>query len=179
VSVAGPELAGLAGLPDQVWNRANSWFDYYLRDRQTTPIPTMSQVIFNVFHSDDDIELYDSWEDVTSSYSSFHLDKHESLTVDRVNNKFIPLTSNNTYTLKAGEELSSLTTGKTAHINGGIAFISATVRAVVDFPRHFIMPFIDRLRAGVWVSDRLTSTMRIRGVPSMTLSIIPQVILRM
>jgi hypothetical protein len=176
---AGPELAGLVGLPDQVWNRANIWFDYYLRDRQTTPITTMSQVIFNVFHSDNDIDTYNSWDEVTSSYSRFYLDKREGLTMDKSQQKSI-LTYfehdvNNTYSLSGGSELSSLTTGKSAHINGGIAFISATVRAVVDFPRHFIMPLIDRIRAGVFVSDRFKTTLRIRGVPMMSLTIIPQV----
>lgn len=176
---AGPELAGLVGIPDPVWNRANSWFDYYLRDREVTPIPTLPQVIMSVFHSDNDVDTYNSWKEVTSSYVRFYLDKREELSTDRLQYKSIQTyfeSANTTYTLAADTELSSLTTGKSAHINGGVAFISATVRAVVDFPRHFIMPLIDRIRAGVWVSDRLKSTMRIRGVPTMSLTVIPQVL---
>lgn len=161
---AGPEASGLFGIPNAAWTRANEWFDHYLRDGQTTPLPTMSTVLMDVFNDNsNDVESYDSIDDLVTVYNNFYLGKREALSLKSVTN---PRTLNVTVLakeMKNGEELSSLTTGKGAHINGGIALVSATVRAVVDYPRHFIMPLIDRLRAGVWVSDRMHDTLHIRG----------------
>jgi predicted acyl esterase len=169
-------MSGLFGIPNQAWTRANSWFDYYLRDQQTTPMPDMGTVLLDVFNDNsNDVESYDTLEEVTTHNNNFYLDKREALPLvsqseARGNNNVTTFVRD----FKAGQELSSLTTGKSAHINGGIAFVSATVRAVVDFPRHFIMPVIDRVRAGVWVSERMSDTLRIRGVPTMSLTIVPQ-----
>jgi hypothetical protein len=175
---AGPEASGLFGIPNQVWTRATTWLDYYLKDQKTTPIESMSTVIMDIFNDNSkDVESYENLDEMISVYNNFYLDKRERLPLVS-QTKWIEGTNRTLITSepKDGEELASLLTGKSAHINGGIAFVSATIRAVADFPRNFIIPVIDRARAGVWISDRFKSTLKIRGVPKMSLTIVPQVI---
>ena len=50
---AGPELPGIIGLPDQVWDRAGEWLDYYLLQGQAGTDASMSPVIFNTMNGNE------------------------------------------------------------------------------------------------------------------------------
>jgi predicted acyl esterase len=156
---AGPELVGLLGLPDQVWNRASQWNNYYVRDSKTDKLAAMAPVIFNTFN-DGEIEAYNSWEEVTNSYINYQLDSNEHLTLSK--------------NLRSKEgELSVISTGKNAVIWGGIAFITATVRSMIEKPLHFAMNWINRDHAAVFITPTFSYTTRIRGTAKLNVNIIP------
>lgn len=159
---AGPELPGLLGLPDQVWKRAGDWMDYYVRDAKTDLISSMAPIVFNVFDSSD-IEAYNTWGDVTNQFATFSLDTNEVLTATAVVKKSQDATP-----------LATITTGHNAGIWGGIAFITATVRAIIEQPLHFTLGLLKRQNAAVFVSSPFSSTQRIRGTAKLHLELIPQ-----
>lgn len=160
---AGPELPGLLGLPDQVWKRAGDWMDYYIRDSKTDLISSMPPVVFNIFDSSD-IEGYASWEDVTNQYANFALDTNEALTFQPSSIKKITDST----------PLATIAAGENAGIWGGIAFITATVRSIIEQPLHFTLSLIQRKHAAVFVSSPFSTIQRIRGTAKLHLEMIPQ-----
>jgi predicted acyl esterase len=160
---AGPELPGLLGLPNQVWTRAVEWNDYYLASNHNDVYADMPLVVFNTMNGDE-IETYDSWESITTKSLTFGLAKNENLnalnSVKDLNSTF-------------GSVLASITTGANANINGGVAYISSTVRAYIDVQRRFEMHHIDRKRGAVFVSSSLDSDYNFRGIPTFDLKFKP------
>jgi predicted acyl esterase len=162
---AGPELIGLLGLPDQVWNLAAQWNDYYVRDAKKDTLTSMSAIVFNTFNGDE-IESYMKWEEVTNAWSTYQLDTNEHLTLSTTSKNKKPL-------VKEGE-LTTIVAGENANIYGGIAFITATVRSYIQQPLHFAMNLIKRQYAAVFQTDAFAYTTRIRGTAQVTLNIIPK-----
>jgi predicted acyl esterase len=135
---------------------------YLLNNHATSEInPTMPNIIFNTMNGDE-IESFDDWNEVTTSNLVFQFDTKENLA--DVSSKSLSFSS---------DILQSITTGKGAGINGGIAFISSTVRAYVDVQRRFEMALLDRLRGAVFVSNRFKSDYQFRGIPKLKLNIQP------
>ena len=158
---AGPELVGLFGLPDQIWTRAEQWNDYYVRDAKKDALSAMAPIIFNTFNSDA-IEGYKTWEEVTNSFTTYQLDSNEHLTLSNKNLR------------SKDDALVSIETGKNANINGGIAFVTATVRSLLQKPLHFNMGLIKRNYAAVFQTEPFAYTTRIRGTAKINLNIIPK-----
>lgn len=166
---AGPELPGLIGLPDQVWNRAGQWLDYYLlfqSGKGTDNALSMAPVIFNTMNGQE-IDEYASWADVSSSNLQFSFASRERLV----------LTATSPSGKGAGaveEELEVITTGSGITVNGGIPFITETVEAYTDIQKPFEMALIDRVRGAVFESDRLGAAYKFRGIPTLNLHFIPE-----
>jgi predicted acyl esterase len=55
-----------------------------------------------------------------------------------------------------------------------VAFITATVRAYVNQPKRFEMVTIKRAHGAVFQTGKLKYSMRIRGVPTLKLNIVPK-----
>lgn len=159
---AGPELPGLFGVPDQVWTRAYQWMDYYVRDANTDQITSLPMVIMNNMENGES-EGYPTWEAVTDSSVTYELDRNEQLNAvsSKLESKF-------------GDDVSTITTGKDANINGGIAFITATVRSYINKPLHFNMRNIHRKYGAVFQTGKLAYSMRIRGNPTLKLNFVPK-----
>jgi predicted acyl esterase len=163
---AGPEARGLFGLPDQVWTRANQWNDYYVRDAKTDKIADMPSIILsNSVNDEEAIETYNTWEEVTDSFLTFEFQSNEHLSVSE--NK-LDLHEN------TEEPLATIITGTNAQINGGVAFITATIRSSFKKPLYFNMSDITREYAAVFQTDQLSSTTKIRGTTEVNLNIIPK-----
>lgn len=159
---AGPELPGIFGLPNQVWSRAGEWNDFYLLNGnfgQPSPLPL---IIFNVMKGDE-IEEYESWDEVSNGALTFELKEDENLA--SISSSYLP---------SSDGILASILSGENANINGGIPYITSTIRAYPEFPKHFKMWDIKRKYAAVFVSDKLRSSYRLRGVPNLKLSYVPQ-----
>lgn len=159
---AGPEIPGLFGLPDQVWTRAGQWNDFYLSGDGEGGDPDMAAVTFNTKNGDE-IESYDSFKDVTTSYLSFQLSDNERL-LSAEADAGLPT-----------DVLSSIRAGRSANISGGVAYISETVQAYKDVQKEFSLDSIIRARGAVFVSEPLSSTdtTRLRGQPVLDLTFKP------
>jgi hypothetical protein len=159
-------LLGLTGLPDQIWKRGETWLDHYVKDKEMSPKDDWKQLMLLPFDSRRE-EYYESWVKAVSTNVSFRLEREECM-------KQADGSEDNVDTGDV-EDLSSLTTGKYTLIHGGVAFVSATVRAEMGISRHFRLPFINRKYACVWQSDVFDHDVKIRGMPSVLLNILPQV----
>jgi predicted acyl esterase len=158
----GPEGAGLFGLPDQVWQRARQWNDYYLRDEKTDRLVEMPRIVLTT-SNDDDVEGFKTWDDMANSSLTYRLAKDERLIFSL---KDAPLDQ------QTVDE--TIKTGDNAHINGGIAFVTASVRPPIEEPLHFIMKLIDRDYAVVFQTEPFPYTARLRGIAAISLNIIPK-----
>ena len=84
---AGPELPGLIGLPNQVFDRAGQWLDHYLlleaeqKKKNLKGGDFLAPVIFNTMNGNE-IDEYASWEDVSSSFLEFSFASRERLVLD-------------------------------------------------------------------------------------------------
>jgi len=171
---AGPELPGLLGIPDAVWSRAYTWMDYYIRDGHEDQMNSsiMPMVVYNTMYTDhEEVEGYASLEAVTTNYVQFALDKNENLS---------PINSNKEEVIRGGGEsvVASITTGQDANINGGVAFVTATVHAYSNNPTHFDLTKIHKKYGAIFqTSSHSTSfaySMRFRGIGKLTLHYIPK-----
>jgi predicted acyl esterase len=184
---AGPEMGGL--FPQKtniskifshlgnVWERSFQWFDFYLMQAQgQTPFTGYAPVIFNTITTNNTLDSYNSWADVTSSTKKFSLDK-----LGRLSPKWIPESTSLRGAVDAPissegfTEVSTITTGY-GTISGGIALVSATVEALIDKCRPFDLKRIDSTFAAVFTTDRhdfYYIQQHIRGIPTLKLNIIP------
>jgi predicted acyl esterase len=168
---AGPELPGIIGLPDQVWDRAGEWLDYYLLQGQAGTDASMSPVIFNTMNGNE-VDEYASWADVSSTTLEFLFSSHERLVATQSAAVVAPLDSE--VQVKSEQVLETVTTGAGITVNGGIAFVTETIEAYSDIQKPFEMALIDRYRGAVFESDRLGSAYKFRGVPTLHLHFIPE-----
>mmetsp|Transcript_23475 Transcript_23475/g.39832 ORF Transcript_23475/g.39832 Transcript_23475/m.39832 type:complete len:538 (+) Transcript_23475:93-1706(+) len=160
---AGPELPGILGVPNQVWNRATDWLDYYLLDNNSGADTAMPSVIFNTMNGEE-VDEYSSWADVSTAALEFSFASDEHLTEKTAR----------TADVQSEADLQTITTGKGINVNGGIAFITETVDAYEDIQKPFDMSLIDRSYGAVFESKRLGSSYKFRGVPSLDLHFIPE-----
>lgn len=163
---AGPELPGIFGLPDQVWERAGQWNDFYLLEGRAGEDMDMPAIVFNTMNGDE-IESYDSFKDVTTSYLSFQLSEGEKLVS--------VVEAGASAGAQRSGVLSSIRAGRSANISGGVAYISETIEAYADVQKEFPLDSIIRSRGAVFVSEPLsaTQTVRFRGEPVLDLSFKP------
>lgn len=161
---AGPELPGILGLPNQVWDRAAEWLDFYLLDDNSGADADMPSVVFNTMNGKE-VDEYSSWSDVSTSALEFSFANDEQLT-DKA--------AKPSADLKSEVDLQTVTSGQGINVNGGIAFVSETVDAYIDVQRPFEMALIDRTYGAVFESKRLGSSYKFRGVPSLDLHFIPE-----
>ena len=160
---AGPELPGIFGLPNQVWERAEEWLDYYLLNGGVGNDINMAPIIFNTMNGNE-IDEYDSWSEVASSSLEFSFASDERLDLEPL--PYLPVSDE--------DVLESITTGSGITVNGGVAFLSETVEAYTDIQRPFEMKLIDRSFGAVFQSDRFGSSHKFRGIPTLDLKYIPE-----
>lgn len=157
---AGPELTGLFGISNQIWTRATEWNDYYLLNNNKGVYDGMAQVIYNTMNGDE-VESYNSLAEVTTSYLNYELQSKEVLKSIKVTDK-----------LETETTISSFTTGTSANISGGVAYVTATVEAYIDVQKPFKMDDISRVYGNVFVSDKFLSAKKFRGIPTLDLNMI-------
>lgn len=167
---AGPELPGLLGLPNQVWDRAGEWLDYYLMDGKTGADADMPTVVFNTMNGRE-VDEYASWADVSTSALKFQFASRERLTRS---SSATGVAATVAMALLGESDLQTVTTGHGITVSGGVAFISETVEAMADIQRPYEMALINRLHGAVFESDRLGSSYKFRGVPTLDLHFIPE-----
>jgi predicted acyl esterase len=179
----GPEMGGLFPqatniskifkFEGKVWERSFQWFDYYLMQAKgQAPFTDYAPVILDTIHTNNTLDSYNSWAEVTASTKKFSLDRFGKLSP-----KYIGENEVGTPSLRGGieTEVASMTTGY-GTISGGVSLISATIEAFLDHPRSFYIKDIDTKWAAVFISDRDDfgrKDQKIRGVPTLKLNIEP------
>jgi predicted acyl esterase len=160
---AGPELPGLFGITNQIWSRATEWNDYYLLNNQNGVYDGMSQVIFNTMNGDE-IESYSSLSDVTTSTLKYELQSKETLKSMKSQTDKLEEISNTV--------ISSFTTGTSANISGGVAYVTSTVESYIDVQKPFKMDEISRVYGNVFISEKFLNSQKFRGIPQFNLNLI-------
>jgi predicted acyl esterase len=158
---AGPELPGLFGISNQIWSRATEWNDFYLLNNQKGVYEDMAQVIFNTMNGDE-IESYSSLSEVTTSTLNYELQSKEVLKTMK----------SSSHLDDVGTVISSFTTGTSANISGGIAYVTSTVEAYIDVQKPFKMDEISRIYGNVFISDLFLTSKKFRGIPKLNLNLV-------
>ena len=151
------ELTGLVGLPNDVWTSVQRWFDQYLMgvDTGVTREPPVYVKPLNA-----SAESYASWTALVGPNHRYGLGAPRWLD----------------QTGLLGDAPStgwtkSLPTDRNTTADGGIALLTNGIGAITGTQPQIWLPTVDRGRAGVWASDRPSSAVRIRGVPTVHLNL--------
>jgi dienelactone hydrolase len=153
------EATGLIGLDNHVWTSVRRWFDQYLVG-VNTGIGAEPPVVLRP-RPGGTTESYVDWADVTGSTQRLGLGEVR-------------------WWDGTGPLGGSATTGwsRTAYAVGdsgataGVALLTNAWEALTGISPQVFLPFVDRARAGVWVSSGLSTT-AIRGIPRLRLSVRP------
>jgi predicted acyl esterase len=123
----------------------------------------MSQVIFNTMNGDE-IESYSSLSDVTTSTLKYELQSKETLKSMKSQTDKLEEISNTV--------ISSFTTGTSANISGGVAYVTSTVESYIDVQKPFKMDEISRVYGNVFISEKFLNSQKFRGIPQFNLNLI-------
>jgi hypothetical protein len=151
------ELTGLLGLPNDVWTSVRRWFDQYLKgvDTGVTREPAISVRPLNA-----GTEAYATWAALSGSNRRYGLGQ--------------PRWLDGTGLLGGAPSTGwtkSLPTDRNSVADGGIALLTNGAGAITGIPPRIWLPFVNRDRAGVWASERPSSPLRIRGIPTVHLNL--------
>lgn len=174
---AGPELAGLLpqvtnasskilGYAGDVWGRAFTWADAYIANYDATVkngAAVLPPVILDRLGSNNTIESFNSLSAITTSTSRLHLAGRP------VHGKLMPYNPE----VVRQKSMANITTGSGVNVRGGIALFTATLDAVRDKARKFVMREFDYTYGAFFLSAMWedTKTRKIRGIPSVSLSL--------
>ncbi|EAU67095.1 hydrolase CocE/NonD family protein subfamily [Stigmatella aurantiaca DW4/3-1] len=154
------ELTGILGLPNDAWTSTRRWFDQYLRGVDTG-IASENPVQLQL-RGQGSYESYPSWSAVSTSTAHYHLSE-----VHWWSNEGDLVTGSQTgwsQTIAAGVDTVA---------NGGAVLLTNGVEAITGEPPTVWIPWVSRLNAAVWQSDRSTSPRRVRGAPHLRLTVTP------
>ena len=133
-----------------MWGRADAWFDYYLMQGQVDELASMSPIIFNTLSTNNSLDSFASFDQVTSKFLSFSLGAREQLSPYYRPRETADEASASSFSSKEeeaaaalagsaaaeagrrGKEIVTITTGNHTNINGGIAVLTATLREFMD-----------------------------------------------
>jgi hypothetical protein len=151
------EFTGLLGLPNDVWTSLHRWFDQYLAgvDTGITREPAISVRPLNTGY-----EAYSSWAALSGSTRRYGLGQI------RWWDGTGPLGGS-----PGGSWTKALPTDRNTTADGGLALLTNGIAAITGIPPQVWLPTVDRGRAGVWVSDRPSSAVRVRGIPTVHLNL--------
>jgi hypothetical protein len=149
------ELTGLAGLPNDVWTSTRGWLDEYLRgvDAGITP----GRILVDPDNAA--AETYSSWGGLSTTTKRYGLgairwyDGTGLLGDDATG-----------WTKTLPDDLDTVA-------DGGLVLLTNGAAAITGQRPSIWLPSVDRLRAGVWASERPGTALRIRGVPHVHLNL--------
>jgi hypothetical protein len=154
------EAPGLFGLPNHVWDSTRRWFDQYLRGIDTG-IANEPSVVLRP-HGSTAIESYKDWSSVAARTQRLGLG--ETRWWDGNGELGGPANA-------GGVRRTWLAVDTVAY--GGIPIVSGGLDALTGIPPTVWMPAVNRLNAGVWISDSQPDGARIRGISRLNLTITP------
>lgn len=153
-----PEITGLLGLPNHVWDSTVRWFDQYLAGIDTGIAD--EPVVLRVRNSDD-VETYPDWAHVTGSTVRYQLG-------DAASRLTGPLQA----TAPAAYRKTFFSVGDTV-AGSGVILLTNGLEALTGTPPTAWLPQVDRLRAAVWQSGPLRGGAEVRGIARLHLALTP------
>lgn len=151
------ELTGVIGLPNEVWASAYRWFDQYLAGVDTG-IGAEPPVLVKPHNAA--AESYPGWSSLSGSVRRYGLGQI----------RWWDGTG-----LLGGAPSTGWSKTLPADLNttadGGVVLLTNGAAALTGILPQIWLPTVDRLRAGVWASDRPSTVQRVRGVPKVHLNL--------
>ncbi|MEV0133133.1 CocE/NonD family hydrolase [Dactylosporangium sp. NPDC050688] len=151
------ELTGVAGLPNAVWSSAYRWFDQYLAGIDTG-ISGEPGVLVQPHNAA--TEAFPAWSSLSGSVRRYGLGQI----------RWWDGTG-----LLGGAPSTGWSKSLPAELNttadGGVVLLTNGAAALTGVLPQIWLPTVDRLRAGVWASERPSTPLRIRGVPKVHLNL--------
>jgi predicted acyl esterase len=154
------EGLGLLGLPNHVWDSAYRWFDRYLAGEQNG-IDKEKPVVLRRLDSQD-VESYPDWARVTSSTRRLNLGDGNFW-----NMATGPMTPGPVH----GDWSTTIWTGYDTFASAGVALLTNGLTGLTGISPTVWLPAVNRLNAGVWLSEQMANGAAIRGIPKLHLSI--------
>ncbi|MET7423548.1 CocE/NonD family hydrolase [Dactylosporangium sp. NPDC005555] len=151
------ELTGVIGLPNEVWASAYRWFDQYLAGVDTG-IGSEPPVLVKPHNAAS--ESYAAWSSLSGSVRRYGLGQ-----IRWWDGTGLLGGSPSTGWSK------TLPSDLNTTADGGVVLLTNGAAALTGILPQIWLPTVDRLRAGVWASDRPSTVQRIRGVPKVHLNL--------
>ncbi|MCG6149690.1 esterase [Leptospira levettii] len=143
------EIGGILGINNYVWTNAYDWFDYWLKGIQNG-IMTNPKVTIQKRFSSDRVS-YSSWPNPSKVEKTYHLRPMGLFSPGKITTT--ANTSNGNDTILSGG--TSATTG--------VPLLSEILDGAVSVPVTTNVNLIDRTNAMVYLSDSLSSPLKLRG----------------
>lgn len=161
---AGPELFGAAGLPNDIWESTNRWFDHHLRG-VPNGIDTESPVQLKPINSGER-RGYPDWPSATGKVDTRFLGGPEQ------DNPFAPATGS----LAPGAQPdwdSSVEAGVPTLADSGTVMVSGMLQGFFNIPVGVSVPFVDRRGSGVWATEPYPTAVNVSGAPHLRTTVTP------
>ncbi len=156
------EIGGLLGFPNALWSSAWDWFDRYLRpDSPAAHAPAPATVQLTTDNGA--VERYPDWDAVTRSRATLGLG---------------PAwfgTGALSATAATGTWSTTIRSGRDTPANAGTILISKFLQEITHLPPLLNLATVDRRDGAVWQADTNLAPQRIRGVPTLHLTLTPNV----
>lgn len=157
------ELTGALGLPNEVYDSVDQWFDHYLKGAA------------NGIDTQDPVQLksqtgkwagFANWNAVQSQGTAFYL-----------GDPGFNLFTNPTTTGRLGNAASSpwnhaIVGGYATLANSGLALVNGILTAW-QAPPSVSLPLLSRTHAAVWTGDRLARATTVSGMPTLRVTVTP------
>jgi predicted acyl esterase len=143
------EIGGILGINNYVWTNAYDWFDYWLKGIQNG-IMTKPKVTFQKRFSSDRVS-YSAWPNPSKIEKTYHLRPMGLFSSGKITTT--ANTSNGNDTILSGG--TSATTG--------VPLLSEILDGAVSVPVTTNVNLIDRTNAMLYLSDRLSTPLKLRG----------------
>ncbi|MER6917453.1 CocE/NonD family hydrolase, partial [Streptomyces sp. NPDC000594] len=153
-----PEMSGLIGLPNRIWNDAHRWLDYHLKGLGELDGNTVvSEIMWSKT-----LESRPDWEAATGTPARLHLTGPAVGTTD---GGLSDKPQNGWSTV--------LSTGTDTSATVADAIIKTGYAEMAGKPKVYPTPQISRTYAAVWTGEALTETAKVRGIPQLRLTFQP------
>ncbi|TGM33913.1 alpha/beta fold hydrolase [Leptospira levettii] len=143
------EIGGILGINNYVWTNAYDWFDYWLKGIQNG-IMTKPKVTIQKRFSSDRVS-YSSWPNPSKVEKTYHLRPMGLFSPGKITTT--ANTSNGNDTILSGGTIATT----------GVPLLSEILDGAVSVPVTTNVNLIDRTNAMVYLSDSLSSPLKLRG----------------
>ncbi|WP_439680080.1 CocE/NonD family hydrolase [Embleya sp. MST-111070] len=151
-----PEMSGIVGLPNRIWEEAHRWFDHYLL-RVDTGVDLEDEVVTEIMWSKA-LEEQPTWGAVTGRTERLYLSAPQNGGDGTLSDK---PGADGEVAFAAGTDTPATVADKI--IGTGNAELAGN-------PKVYPTAEIDRAHAGVWATAPLPVTAKLRGVPRLHLT---------